>query len=82
MLALANRITILLVCAFVLGAMILFSGLSEDNDYSLEGIEETILTVQVIPTTMALEECFSLCDNAFEFASEKNVSCAQQCKGN
>ena len=76
-----NTWFLLLLCAFAVGTIIVFAGLSVDNDYSMEGIEETVSTVQAIPTTIALENCFSLCDNAFEFGSTKNITCAQQCKG-
>ena len=73
---------ILFLSVFVVGILILFSGLAENNDYSLEGIEETVLTVQAIPTTRALEldECFDLCDFAFEKFSEDNLTCVAQCK--
>jgi len=73
------------ICVFALGTLILLTGLTENNDYSLEGIEETVLTVRAIeaeavPAPMTLEECFSLCDFAFERFSEINLACVAQCK--
>ena len=29
----------------------------------------------------ALDDCFSLCDETYEFGSEGGVACTQQCKG-
>ena len=78
---------LLLACAVILGLAMLGPGLTENNDYSLEGLEETIRTVQaptLTPTSTAqtsLEECYNLCDFAFEVFSEIHLECEAQCKG-